>query len=144
MAIVCFSYYSATYMGETVAEDEFPRMTAKAERLINQITHGRAAKYAALPAFQQAAIRDAICAQIEYYALMGTDVSVNGDAGGNGWTIGAMHINGATSTSNSNRATGASSMVCAAAIAALEQTGLLNPQVETAGNPAVIPWGWYV
>lgn len=141
MAIVCYAYYTATYMGETVAEKEFPRMSAKAERLINQITHGRAANYAALPAFQQQALKDAICAQIEYYAIMGTDVSINGDAGGNGWTIGDMHINGSASSS-SKTATGASTMVCAAAIAALEQTGLLNPQVATVGEPCLNPWGW--
>ena len=72
---------------------------------------------------------------------MGTDVSVNGDSGGNGWSIGEMHLNG--SASSANKSTGAKTMICAAAIAALEQTGLLNPQVETIGEPSVIPWGWY-
>lgn len=142
MAIVTYSYYTGTYMGETVAENDFPQMEAKAERLIKQITHGRAANYAALPAFQQQAIQEAICAQVEYYAIMGTDVSVNGDAGGNGWAIGDMHINGTTRTNGA--ATGASTMVCAAAIAALEQTGLLNPQVATRGEPFVTPWGWFI
>jgi hypothetical protein len=140
MSIVCYEYYIATYMGETVDEKDFPRMEAKAERLIKQITHGRAANIAALPAFQQEAIKEAICAQVEYYALMGTDVSVNGDSGGNGWSIGEMHING-TSTASS-KATGASTMVCAAAIAALEQSGLMNPQVPTLGEPPLNPWGW--
>lgn len=141
MSIVCYEYYIATYMGEAVDEKDFPRMAAKAERVIKQITHGRAANYAALPSFQQEALREAVCAQIEYYALMGTDVSVNGDTGGNGWSIGEMHLNG--SASSANKSTGAKTMICAAAIAALEQTGLLNPQVATAGEPAVIPWGWY-
>ena len=141
MSIACYEYYIATYMGEAVDEKDFPRMAAKAERVINQITHGRAANFAALPSFQQEALREAVCAQIEYYALMGTDVSVNGDTGGNGWSIGEMHLNG--SASASNKSTGAKTMICAAAIAALEQTGLLNPQVATVGEPAVIPWGWY-
>lgn len=142
MAIATYLYYTETYMGETVAENDFPQMEAKAERLIKQITHGRAANFAALPAFQQEAIQEAICAQVEYYAIMGTDVSVNGDAGGNGWTIGDMHING--SSSNVTKTTGASTMVCAAAVAALEQTGLLNPQVDTLGEPFVTPWGWFI
>ena len=142
MAIVTYSYYTETYMGETVAENDFPQMEAKAERLIKQITHGRAANFAAHPAFQQEAIQEAICAQVEYYAIMGTDVSVNGDAGGNGWTIGDMHING--SSANVTKNVGASTMVCAAAVAALEQTGLLNPQVDTLGEPFVTPWGWFI
>ena len=139
MSIACYEYYIATYMGEAVDEKDFPRMAAKAERVINQITHGRAANFAALPSFQQEALRQAVCAQVEYYALMGTDVSVNGDTGGNGWSIGEMRING-TSTASS-KATGASTLVCAAAIAAIEQTGLMNPQVATAGEPPVVPWG---
>lgn len=142
MAIVTYSYYTDTYMGEPIAEADFPRAEAKAERLITQITHGRAADYAALPAFQQSAVKEAICAQIEYYALMGTDVSVNGDTGGGGWSIGSLRING--SGEASSKATGAGTMIGAATIAALEQTGLLNPQVETAGGPPRVPypWGW--
>ena len=142
MSIVCYAYYTATYMGETIDEKDFPRMEVKAERLIKQITHGRAANFAALPAFQQEAIKEAICAQVEYYAIMGTDVSINGDAGGNGWTIGDMHING--SSANVTKTTGASTMVCAAAVAALEQSGLLNPQVATFGEPVPLPWGSFI
>lgn len=140
MAIVTFEYYKDTYLGEPIAESDFPRAEAKAERLVNQITHGRAANFAALPAFQQAAVKEAICAQVEYYSLMGTDVSVNGDTGGNGWSIGSLHING--SWAASGKATGAGTMIGAATIAALEQTGLLNPQVETVGGPPRVPYPW--
>lgn len=139
MAIVTFEYYKDTYLGEPIAESDFPRAEAKAERLVNQITHGRAANFAALPAFQQSAVKEAICAQVEYYALMGTDVSVNGDTGGNGWSIGAMRINGGAASGN---ATGAGTMIGAATIAALEQTGLLNPQVPTLGEPPRVPYPW--
>jgi hypothetical protein len=140
-ALVTYLYYSKTYMGEPIAEDEFPRAEAKAERIIGQITHGRTANYDKLPAVLQQAIQTAICAQVEYYAMMGTDVSVNGDTGGGGWTIGKMHINGSGSSASS--ATGAASMVCAAAIAALEQTGLMNPQVTTVGEPSMLPF-WMI
>lgn len=142
MAIVDYTYYTDTYLGEPIASDDFPRAEAKAERLITQITHGRAANYAALPDFQQEAIKTAICAQIEYYAMMGTDVSVNGDTtGGNGWTVGKVHVGGrASSAAAANNKQGAS-MVCAAAIAALEQTGLMNPQVPCVG-PVLSPWPW--
>lgn len=138
MAIVTLSYYTDTYLGETIAAADFPRAEARAERLIAQITHGRAtaATFAALPAFQQAAVTDAICAQIEYYALNGVDVSIAGETS-NGWTVGKVHVNG---SGNSKAATGAASMVCPSAIAALELTGLLNPQVPTLGDPPIAPW----
>lgn len=137
MAIVTYSYYKDTYLGEPIASDDFPQAELKAERLITQITHGRAANYAALPAFQQAAIRDAICAQVEYYSIMGTDVSVSGETS-TGWTVGKVRIDGGLK----GKDTGAASMVCAAAIAALEQTGLMNPQVPTLGDPPIAPWPW--
>ena len=140
MAIVDYSYYSNTYLGETIAEADFPRAEALAERLIAQITHGRAtaATFAALPDFQQAAVTDAICAQLEYYALNGIDVSIAGETS-NGWTVGKVHVNG---NSNSKVTVGAVSMVCPSAIAALELTGLLNPQVPTLGDPPIAPWPW--
>ena len=130
MAIVDLAFYMTTYCGEPIDPCEFPRMEAKAERVINQLTHGRAADYAALPQFQQYAVRDAICAQIEYYSILGTDVSVSGDSGGAGWTVGKVHVDGGNGSSIAK--TGASSMVCAAAVAALEQSGLMNPQVPVA------------
>lgn len=144
MAIVTYEYYTTVYAGEPIADTDFPRIVTRAERAIKHVTHGRVteSKFGALPAFQQEAAQEAICAQCEYYAVMGEDVAINGDTGGNGWAIGEMRING-TSTASS-KATGASTMICAAAIAALEQSGLLNPQVETIGEPAVIPWGWYI
>ena len=137
MAIVNYTYYTTTYMGEPIAETEFPRAEARAERAIAQITFGRSANYADLPAFQQEAVQTAICAQVEYYALMGTDISVNGEAA-SGWTVGKVRVDAGASGAK----TGAASMVCAAAIAALEQTGLLNPQVPTVGMPPQA-WGWW-
>lgn len=139
MAIVTYDYYSTIYLGEPIAETEFPRAEAKAERIIAQISHGRATEenFAALHPFQQKAVKDALCAQVEYYALMGTDISVNGDTAGGGWTVGKVSVTGGSG--NSKKA-GAASMVCAAAVSALEQTGLLNPQVPTLGEPYIMPW----
>lgn len=144
MAIVTYDYYSTTYMGEPIAELEFPRAEVKAERAIAQITHGRAteATFAALHPFQQEAVKNAICAQVEYYSLMGTDIAVNGDTSGGGWTVGKVSVTGGGSGNKAK--TGAASMVCAAAISALELTGLLNPQIPTLGEPYVAPWVWGV
>ena len=137
MAIVTYEYYSTEYMGEPIAEADFPRAESKAERLVTQITHGRAANFAALPTFQQDAVKTAICSQIEYYGLMGVDVSIAGEMS-NGWTVGKVHVNGG----NASKTTGAASMVAPSAIAALEQTGLLNPQVDTIGELPRVPYPW--
>ena len=138
MAIVDLAYYMTEYYGEPVDPCDFPRMEAKAERLVKQLTHGRSASYADLPPFQQYAVREAICAQIEYYSMMGTDVSVNGDTGGAGWTVGKVHVNGGGGAGSSGK-TGAASVACVAAIAALEQSGLMNPQVPVVSSTGVYP-----
>ena len=146
MAIVTYSYYTDVYMGETIAQTDFPRIEARAQRAITKITHGRAAedKFAALHPFQQEAVKEAICAQCEYYALYGADISVNGDTGTNGWSIGEMRINGGSSRAHDAQQNIAATMICAAAVSALEQTGLMNPQVVTHDFPVITPWGWYV
>ena len=138
MAIVTESFYKDTFLGEPIASDDFPRAEKRAERIIAQITHGRAteATFAALPAFMQAAVQDAICSQIEYYAIYGTEVSISGKTA-DGWTVGKVHVD---SGSSGKAGAGAATMVCPAAIAALEQTGLLNPQVPTLGEPPLAPW----
>ena len=138
MAIVTLEYYNETYLGETIAEADFPRAEARAERIIAQITHGRATAetFAALPAFQQAAVQEAICAQIEYYALYGVEVSISGKTA-DGWTVGKVRVDGGSSAA---ARTGAPTMVSPSAIAALEQTGLLNPHVATVGEPPQVPY----
>lgn len=133
MAIVEYSYYSDTYLGETIAAEDFPKAEARAERLIRQITHGRSSDYDDLPAFQQEAIVNAICAQVEYYAVKGMDIAISGNSAG-GWTVGKVRVDNGGSSSF-----GASSMVCPAAVAELEQTGLLNPQVPVLGDPVNYP-----
>jgi hypothetical protein len=142
MAIVTLEYYNETYIGETIAEADFPRAEARAERIIAQITHGRATAetFAALPAFQQAAVKEAICAQIEYYALYGVEVSISGKTA-DGWTVGKVRVDGGSSAA---ARTGAPTMVSPSAIAALEQTGLLNPHVATVGDPPQVPYPWGV
>ena len=142
MAIVTLEYYNDTYIGETIAEADFPRAEARAERIIAQITHGRATAetFAALPAFQQAAVKEAICAQIEYYALYGVEVSISGKTA-DGWTVGKVRVDGGSSAA---ARTGAPTMVSPSAIAALEQTGLLNPHVATVGEPPQVPYPWGV
>lgn len=137
--MVDFRYYTDTYIGEPVAETEFPRMEAKAARLITQLTHGRAteATLNALPEEAQTAVKNAVCAQIEYYSVLGTEIAVTGEET-TGFTVGKVSIH---ASSRSSAVSGAPAMVCPAAIAALEQTGLLNPQVGTIDSASVF-WPW--
>ena len=135
--IVDYTYYVSVYMGEPIMGEDFPRAETKAERLIKTITHGRSANYDHLPEWQQAAIRDAICAQVEYYALNGTEVSVAGETAPE-WSVGKVHVGG--TKQGSECAAGYSSMVCPAAFTALEQTGLLNSDVAAVDYPPVQGW----
>ena len=139
MAIVTYEFYTQVYCGETIAECQFPQYANRAERQIVNLTHGRAAEYAALPAFQQTAIQYAICAQIEYLFLEGKEITVNGNSSG-GWSVGKVRVDKGGSGSKSSAA---STMICAGAIAELEQTGLLNPQVPAVSDPTLLsyPWG---
>ena len=91
MAIVSYEYYANTYCGEAIAECSFPQYANRATRQIINLTHGRAANFAALPAFQQTAILNAICAQIEYLYLEGVEITVNGSSAG-GWTVGKVRV----------------------------------------------------
>ena len=57
--------------------------------------------------------------------------------GGVGFTVGKVRVD-----ANNRAATGGalSADVSPAAVAYLEQTGLLNPQVPTLGEPPLAPW----
>lgn len=138
--IVTYDEYISVYCGEPIVVTEYPRAEAKAERLIKQITHGRTADFSALPMWQQDAVKEAIVAQVEYYAIEGMEVSVAGQSAPV-WTVGKVSVGGGRQ--DSGKATGASTMVCPAAIAALEQTGLLNADVPTVDYPRLEGWWPY-
>lgn len=125
MAIVTYAYYNDTYLGEPIADTDFPRAEAAAERLVNQITRGRADDLAALPPAFQDAVKTAICAQVEYYALNGVEVSIGGKMA-DSWTVGRVHV---SEGSGAAAKIGPATMVCPNAVSILEQTGLLNPAV---------------
>ena len=136
MAIVSYEFYTQEYFGEPIAECKFAQYLAPAIRAVNLMTHGRAAHFAALHPVLQEAIRNAICAQISYYVTNGLEVSVNGNTAG-GWTVGKVRVdNGGSSGAG---ASSGRSMLCASAIAELEQTGLLNPDVPVVGMPPNLP-----
>lgn len=129
MAIVSYEYYTTSYMGEPLSESDFPRYDLRAESVIQNVTKGATKQFVNMPEEIQEAVQNAICAQIEYFDLYGIDVAVSGRTGG-GFTVGKVSVQNGAQVK-----TGASSMVCPAALAYLEQTGLLNPQVPTFDKP---------
>lgn len=129
MGIVSYEYYVGTYFGESVSTTDFPRYDARAELVIRNITKGATDRFDEMTEATQEAVKNAICAQIEYFSVYGIDVAITGRQGGS-FTVGKVSV-----TKGSEVKTGASSMICPAALAFLEQTGLLNPAVATFDKP---------
>jgi hypothetical protein len=133
MAIVSMEYYTTTYLGEPVSEADFPRYDLRAEMVIRNITKGATDHFDSMTEATQEAVKNAICAQIEYFSVYGSEVALAGRTGG-GFTVGKVSV-----TNGSEVKTGASSTVCPLALEFLEQTGLLNPAVGTIDKPF---WWW--
>lgn len=144
MALVTLEYYQDTFLGESIAEDDFPRYELRAEELIlgliNKTEEEAEALEEDLPAWLTA-IRKAICAQIEYFLEYGISVAVYGKEAGGGFTVGRVSVH--EGSSSAGAATGARSMIAPAVYVYLEQTGLLNPAVPVAGMPPQY-WGWFL
>ena len=135
--IVTEEYYNETYIGEAVDTAAFPRFNKRAEDLVNHITHGRIKDFETFSADLQEAVQNAICAQIEFYALNGIEVSIIGDST-QGFTVGKVNIQ----KGNTKALTAAQSMIAPMCFSYLECTGLLNPQVETGAEPWPATRGW--
>lgn len=129
-AIVDFAYYTGTYMGTEADEASFPALYAHASRVIGAMTRWQVTEenFATFPAFVQTLYRLAICSQVDFLSINGVE-SLN-TTGGVGFTVGKVRVDGYASV----RTGGAlSADVSPAAIAYLEQTGLLNPAVPVWG-----------
>lgn len=133
--IVDSIYYVNEYMGETVPATVFPRYSKRAEEAI--LTYCGHPDICKLYPFQIAAVKSAICAQIEYYSENGISVATNGDTG-KSYTIGKISVSGG----GSGNAKASYSMICPAAVAILEQTGLNYPAVPAVGFPMYTGAGW--
>ena len=142
-AIVDFTFYSTVYKGSEATEASFPALCARAEDVVGAMTRWavRFDTIATFPAWVQGLYKTAICAQVDALAINGTEsVIVQGGAGG-GFTVGKVTVQAKASAA----AAGAGAMSTAIspmAVAYLEQTGLLNPQVETAPDMPAIGW-WF-
>lgn len=129
-AIVDFAYYTGTYMGTEANDASFPALYAHASRVIGAMTRWQVTEenFATFPAFVQTLYRLAICSQVDFLSINGVE-SLN-TTGGVGFTVGKVRVDGYASA----RTGGAlSADVSPAAVAYLEQTGLLNPAVPVWG-----------
>lgn len=130
-AIVDYPYYVGTYMGTEADAASFPALVAHAGRVIGAMTRWKVTEETIdnLPTLTQTLYRLAVCSQVDFLAINGLE-SVNGGAGV-GFTVGKVRVDAKASTG----ATGAmSASVSPAAVAYLEQTGLLYPGVPVFGG----------
>lgn len=134
--IVDSIYYVNEYMGESVPATVFPRYSKRAEEAI--LTYCGHPDICKLYPFQIAAVKSAICAQIEYYSLNGIGVATTGETGSS-YTIGKISVSGGSGSGNAKASW---SMICPAAVASLEQSGLNYPAVPAVGNPMYTGAGW--
>lgn len=139
MAIVDAAYYITQYMGHDAPECDFPALEARAEDVIGAMTRWRvtADTIATLPALVQTLYKKAICAQIDFFALNGTESAVGEGNSGRGWTVGKVSVSG-KSESEVSRAGAMSGAVSPLALSYLEQTGLMNPAVPVASDMPLI------
>ena len=137
MGVVDYEFYSTVYMGNDADAVSFPALCARASDVIGAMT-----KWAVdcntitkLPARLQTLYKKAVCAQVDFFAVNGLDsVSENGMTG---FTVGKVSVHG------TQKATGggaASESVASLAYMYLEQTGLMNPQVDTADVSGFYGW----
>ncbi len=126
MGVVSFEFYSTVYGGTDATAQTFPALCARAEDVIGAVTHWvDETALSRMHARVQLLYKKAVCAQVDFFALNGTD-SLNETATG-GFTVGKVTIHGKANASGGKL----SESISPLAISYLEQTGLMNPQVPT-------------
>ena len=127
MGVVDFEFYSTVYGGTDADEQTFPALCARACDIIGAVTHWVSeTALATMPEIVQTLYKKAVCAEVDFLAINGTD-SINED-GNAGFTVGKVTVH---SKAASNSGGKLSASISPLAIAYLEQTGLMNPQIPT-------------
>ena len=126
MGVVDYAFYSAVYMGNDVDEASFPALCARADDIIGAVTHWvDESTLMALPAPLLNLYRKAVCAQVDFLALNGTDIL--NEVSDGGFTVGKVTVHGKADSKGGKL----SQLISPLAIGYLEQTGLMNPNVPT-------------
>ena len=127
MGVVDFTFYSTVYGGTDADQTSFPALCARASDVVGALTHWvDENKVVTLPAPVPTLYKKAICAQIDFLAINGID-SLNETATG-GFTVGKVTVQGKAANQCGGKM---SENISPMAVAYLEQTGLMNPQVPT-------------
>ena len=139
-AIVDYTYYSTVYKGSEATSTSFPALCARAEDIVGALTRWKVTEdnISTYPALTQTLYKKAICAQVDFFAVNGTETAT-GDSGG-GWTVGKVRVDG-----RSNAKAGAGLLagsISPLAVGYLEQTSLMNPQVPTGQDMPLVGW-WF-
>lgn len=126
--IVNYSYYSTEYGGQNTLAD-FNILDPYAERIIESAIRYADVEHA--PEWRKTAVKNAICAQVDYLALMGVETAIMGDSGVS-FTVGKVSVRDGESNSGASKA-----LITLAPFAKmfLEQTGLLNRAVFVPVEP---------
>ena len=126
MGAVDYTFYTEIYKGTDVDETSFPALCARASDVIGALTHWvDETEIAKLPPLVQTLYNKAVCAQMDFLAINGTD-SLNETVTG-GFTVGKVTVHGSTGTPGGKMTDNISPL----AVSYLEQTGLMNPQIPT-------------
>lgn len=125
-AIVDYAFYADVYMGTEADNASFPALYAHASRLIGAMTRWQVTEenFTEYPSIIQTQYKLAVCSQIDFLAINGTDAMNSGNGGG-GFTVGKVTVHGNGNSSGKSGAMGA--YMSPAAILYLEQTGLMYP-----------------
>lgn len=127
MGVVDFEFYTNVYGGTDADQASFPALCARAYDVIGAVTHWvDESKVMTLPAPVPMLYKKAVCAQVDFLAINGID-SLN-ETASSGFTVGKVTVHGKSSSSGGGKL---QESISPMAIAYLEQTGLMNPQVPT-------------
>ena len=138
-AIVDYSYYSTVYMGTEADQASFPALCARAEDVVGAMTRWQVTEetFDRLPAFQRTLVKRAICAQTDFFAVNGLEAASGYD--GRGFTVGKVSISG-RSGGDMIRKGALADAISPLCLMYLEQSGLMNPNVPTLGEPMIGGW----
>lgn len=127
MGVVDFTFYSSVYGGTDATAQTFPALCARASDVIGAVTHWvDENKVVTLPAPVPMLYKKAICAQVDFLAINGTDSLNENETVG--FTVGKVTVHGKANTGSGGKL---SESISPLAIGYLEQTGLMNPQIPT-------------
>ena len=122
--LVTYNWFTGTYLGLGVTEEDWPRLELRAEEAIDALTRGALGQFDTMDSDVQELVMKAISAQVEYYGAYSTEVGFKAED--EGFTVGKVSVSG---SSDSGDGFGSKKFYSPRAISFLERAGLLGRQV---------------